>query len=81
MQQRINITLSDETLRLVDRVAKKGDRSGFIERAVQHYMDTFGRANLRKLMKERAIRHAARDREIAAEWWPIDQETWERLPE
>ncbi|MGH2361016.1 MAG: ribbon-helix-helix domain-containing protein, partial [bacterium] len=61
MHKRINITLPEETVRLIDRVAERGDRSQFINEAVRRYVTDVGRANLRKQIKEGALRHAARD--------------------
>ena len=51
MAKRINITLPDKTVNVLDRVAKKGDRSRFIDRAVLHYIETAGRQNLREQLK------------------------------
>ena len=79
MHQRINITLPEETLRLVDRVAKKRDRSQFIDRALKYYIDQVGRANLRKQLKEGAIRRAERNLQLAGEWFPLEEEAWQRL--
>jgi CopG family transcriptional regulator/antitoxin EndoAI len=55
----------------------KGNRSRFIQEAVKHYVATRSRANLRKLLKEGALRNAKRDLEIAEEWFPLDEEAWE----
>lgn len=79
MHQRINITLPEETLRLVDRVAKKRDRSHFIDQALKYYIDEVGRANLRKQLKEGAICRAKRNLQLAGEWFPLEEEAWQRL--
>lgn len=42
MHRRINITLPEETVRLIDRVAAKGDRSRLIDEAVRHYVQKTG---------------------------------------
>jgi CopG family transcriptional regulator / antitoxin EndoAI len=76
MRKRINITLPEETLELIDRVAEPGDRSRLIDEAVRHYIQETGRANLRKRLKEGAIRWAARDLHLAEEWFSIDEEVW-----
>jgi CopG family transcriptional regulator/antitoxin EndoAI len=78
MHQRVNITLPEDTLRLIDRVATKGDRSRFIDIAVKHYVDAIGRANLRKQLKEGAVRHASRDLSLAQEWFPLEEEACRR---
>ena len=73
MHRRINITLPEETVRLIDRVAKKGDRSFLISEAVRRYVASTGKARLRRLLKEGARRNAKRDLEIAEEWCSIDE--------
>jgi CopG family transcriptional regulator/antitoxin EndoAI len=61
MRKRINISLPEETIELLDRVTEHGDRSRLIDEAVRRYIQESGRANLRKRLKEGAIRRAARD--------------------
>jgi CopG family transcriptional regulator/antitoxin EndoAI len=74
MRKRINITLPEETLELIDRVTEHGDRSRFIDEAVRHYIQETGRTNLRKRLKEGAIRRGARDLQLAEEWFPVDED-------
>lgn len=76
MHQRINITLPEDTLRLLDRVAGKGDRSRFIDAAVKHYVNAMSRARLRKRLKEGAIKRAARDLSLAEDWFALEEEIW-----
>jgi CopG family transcriptional regulator / antitoxin EndoAI len=78
MHRRINITLPEATIRLIDRVAAKGDRSRLIAEAVSHYVETTGRARMRKRLKEGAIRRAERDRQLVADWFALDDEAWQR---
>ena len=77
MHQRINITLPDDTLKLIDRVAPKGDRSRFIDKAVRHYVDAIGRARLRKQLKEGATRRSQRDLDLAEDWFAVEEEAWQ----
>lgn len=76
MHQRLNITLPEDTVRLLDRVASKGDRSRLIAEAVKHYIESVGRANLRKRLKEGATRRASRDLRLAEEWLTLEEEAW-----
>ncbi len=76
--RRVNITLPPEILRQIERIAEKGDRSRFIARAVEHYIETMGRANLRRQLKEGAIRRAARDLKLAGEWFHVEDEAWRK---
>jgi metal-responsive CopG/Arc/MetJ family transcriptional regulator len=77
MHQRINVTLPKETIKLMDRVSKKGDRSRLINEAVRHFIETVGLTNLRKRLKEGASARAERDLEIAEEWFSADSDTEE----
>jgi CopG family transcriptional regulator/antitoxin EndoAI len=76
MRKRVNITLPEETLELIDRVTGHGDRSRFIDEAVKHYVEQRGRANLKKQVKEGAIRRAERDLALSEEWFALDEEAW-----
>lgn len=76
MHRRINITLPEETVLLIDRVTKRGDRSGLIDIAVRQYVETMGRAKLRRRLKEGATRRGQRDLQLAAEWFATDEAAW-----
>ncbi|MBI4481322.1 MAG: hypothetical protein HY652_00390 [Acidobacteria bacterium] len=78
MNKRVNITLPEETLRLIDRVTEKGRRSQLIDMAVKEYVMGLGRQNLRKRLKEGAIREAELDLRMAEEWFPLQEEAWEQ---
>jgi len=78
MNKRLNITLPEETLRLIEHVAKKGDRSRLIDKAVKHYVSSVGRESLRRRMKEGAVREAELDLALAEEWFPLEEEAWQR---
>ena len=77
MSRRLNISLPDETVRLLDRFAAKGERSQVIAEAVTRYVVEVGKTRLRRRMKERAQKRAALDVRIAEEWFPIDEEAWD----
>ena len=68
-QRRINVSLSEEAIRLLDRMAPKGDRSRFLDELVKR--TARDRAGLRARLKEGYIRRTTRDREVAAESGPI----------
>ncbi len=55
MHRRLNITLPEDTIRLIDTVAEKGDRSSFINEAVQYYIKQKALNNLRQQLKQGAI--------------------------
>ncbi len=76
MSQRINITLSEETLHLLDRLTSDNNRSRFIDRAIKHYAEAVKRASLKKQLKEGALNRAERDLGLAEEWFPLEEELW-----
>jgi CopG family transcriptional regulator/antitoxin EndoAI len=79
VSKRLNIMLPDSTVRVLDRVAPKGDRSRFISQAVLHYVQTQSAANLKERLKQGALANAKLDLEIAEEWFPVEQELWRKL--
>ena len=78
MHRRINVTLPEETVRLIDRVAERGDRSRLIDQAVKYFVAVARRKNLRNRLKEGAIRRAERDLLLSQEWFPLEEEAWQR---
>ena len=76
VHRRINITWPEQTIRLIERVAKKGDRSFLISKAVHRYVASVGKARIRRLLKEGALRHAERDLKLAEDWSSLDETPW-----
>lgn len=74
MNKRLNITLPEQTVRLMDRVAGKGRRSSLIDRAVRRYVNQQSRANLRRQLAESYKAHRAFDLELAEEWFPMEED-------
>lgn len=74
MTKRLNITLPERTVALIDRVAGKGQRSPLIDRAVHRYVEEEGLANLRKQLREGAQVRAERDLHMVEEWFALDEE-------
>jgi CopG family transcriptional regulator/antitoxin EndoAI len=72
VNKRLNITLPEQTVRLMDRVAGKGQRSRLIAQAVHRYIEQQGRTRLRKRLEEGARARAERDLRLAEEWFQID---------
>ncbi|MEA5594452.1 hypothetical protein [Rivularia sp. UHCC 0363] len=80
MFRRLNISLPEETIRMIDRLIQDGELSGeigcdrnhFINKAVQYYIEQKierkASTNLKEQLKERAIQRAQRDLEIAEEY-------------
>jgi CopG family transcriptional regulator/antitoxin EndoAI len=71
--KRINITLPDTTIKLLDNVAQKGTRSSFVDQAVRFYVEGVGQTNLKKQLREGAINRSKRDLSVAEDWFLIDE--------
>lgn len=78
MQQRINVSLPQETVKLIDRVTRKGNRSRLIDAAVRHYVRSVGKAKLESRLAEGYRKLSKSSLEIAADWFPVDEEAWRK---
>ena len=76
VHQRLNITLPEETVALLDTVAEKGSRSTFIDNAIREHVANTKRNSLREALKEGAIVNAERDLAIAEEWFDLEEKLW-----
>jgi CopG family transcriptional regulator / antitoxin EndoAI len=81
MSKRINIVLPETTIQTIDRMIRRGQRSRFINQAVQHYVANRSIEALRAHLERAAVRDRDLDREIAADWFAVDHETWRQLDE
>jgi CopG family transcriptional regulator/antitoxin EndoAI len=78
MHRRINVTLPNETIQLIDQIVPKGDRSSFINEAVRYYIAQNSKTKLRKQLEEGAISRASRDINLAEAWFDLEEEAWLR---
>jgi CopG family transcriptional regulator/antitoxin EndoAI len=78
MSKRINIMLPERTLAVLDRVAPRGNRSRFVSQAVLHYVETRGKQSLREQLKAGYLANADENLRIAAEWFPLEEEAWQK---
>jgi len=72
--ERVNISLPKDTLRLIDRITRNTNRSGFLNRAARFYIAETGRANLKKQLRAGASARNARDAAIAEAWFPVEMD-------
>jgi len=72
--QRVDFTLPKETVKLLEKIAKRGDRSRLVDQAIRYFAKEMSRANLRKQIKEGALVNASRDLSLIEEWFSIDDE-------
>ena len=76
--KRINITLPASTIRLVDTLVEKGDRSKLLNEAVHFYVKQVSRMHIRKQLQLGAIARASRDRSLTEDWFLLDEEPWSK---
>lgn len=76
--KRINISIPEETLQLLDEIAPPKKRSQFIVEAIMQYASEIKRLQLREQLKAGYTANAESDRQIAEEWFPIEQEVFEK---
>lgn len=81
MSRRINISLPETTVQTIDRLAKPGQRSRFINQAVQHFVASRSAEALRERLESVIVWERDLDREIAEDWFAVDKEAWQRLDE
>jgi CopG family transcriptional regulator / antitoxin EndoAI len=79
MNQRINIVLPETTVQSIDRIAQPGQRSKFIEQAVQHFILHKSSEAVRARLEQTAVRDRDLDREIAGDWLAADIQSWRQL--
>ena len=73
MNQRLNITLPEQTVRLLDSAAPKGQRSRLIDEAVKRFVRERGRVSLRKQLERGAKARAQRDLDVTEEWFTLPE--------
>ena len=81
LRKRITVTLPMDTIRVLEKTVKKGDRSETINRALIAYLGKLKKQSLRRRLKEEAQANAAEDLRLAHEWFHLDQEAWEQAEE
>lgn len=76
LHKRLNITLPESTVTLLETVADKGERSTFIDAAIKKHVSDIRKQRLREQIKAGSIANAERDLEIAREWFDLEEELW-----
>jgi CopG family transcriptional regulator / antitoxin EndoAI len=76
MHKRLNITLPESTVTLIDEIAPKGDRSLFIDIAVRAYITQNQQETLREKLKAGAIARSLRDSQLSSDWFDLEEELW-----
>lgn len=72
MVRRLNISLPERTVELMDRFAGRGRRSALIDQAVLRFVQQESRTSIREQLAAGARARAERDLQLAEEWFAID---------
>lgn len=78
VSKRLNIILPEATVKILDRIAVKGNRSRLIDQAVLHYVGARSRENLRERLKEGYLANAKETLKVAQDWFPLEEEAWQK---
>ncbi|MCP4352515.1 MAG: hypothetical protein GY795_44215 [Desulfobacterales bacterium] len=76
MYQKINITLPEQTVNLIEQMTTERNISQFIDEAVKYYIEQVGKISLREQLKNGAIKRAERDLKLSQEWNELEEESW-----
>lgn len=76
--KRLNITLPESTVALLETVADKGERSIFIDTAIKSYIKQTKQKTLRESLKTGAIARSRRDLSLTEEWFDVEEELWQK---
>jgi CopG family transcriptional regulator / antitoxin EndoAI len=76
--KRLNITLPESTVALLETVADKGARSTFIDTAIKSYIKQTKQETLRENLKNGAIARSERDLSLTEEWFDVEEELWQK---
>jgi metal-responsive CopG/Arc/MetJ family transcriptional regulator len=79
--RRINVILPESTIKRLDKVAKPGERSQFIDKAVRHYITTQSKEALRALLEYTTVRDIDLNQKIMEDWADVDRESWQNFIE
>lgn len=74
--KRINITLPESTVAMLEDVADNGTRSTFIDAAIKKHIHEIRNQELKDQIKAGSIANAERDLEMAREWFDLEEEVW-----
>jgi len=77
MARRINVVLPESTIKSLTKVAKPGERSKFIDKAVRHYIANESKEALRARLEFTTRRDIDLNREIMEDWADVDRESWQ----
>ena len=69
--------LPDSTLKVLDRVASKGERSRFVSEAVLYFVRAHSAQTLRDKLRDGYQANTKNSLQLAEDWLPIDNDIWQ----
>ena len=78
VHKRINITLPESTVEMIESIAGKGSRSSLIDSAVRLYVKNIKQTSLKQQLREGAIARAERNLQMEQEWSHLEDEVWQK---
>lgn len=76
MNKQLTISLSEQTINKIYKIANDDNFNLFIERAINFYLTVMEKKNLVSELKEGAMLRAERDLKLANEWFNLEEEVW-----
>ncbi len=76
MNQQLTISLPEQTINKIYKIANDDNFNLFIERAINFYLTEMEKKNLVNELKEGAMLRAERDLKLANEWFNLEEEAW-----
>jgi CopG family transcriptional regulator / antitoxin EndoAI len=76
MYQKINITLPEKTIKLIDSFLDREDRSQLIDEAINFYVINRQKQELKDRLREGAIHRSDRDLNLVEDWFSLEEEAW-----
>ncbi len=76
MAKRMNVILQGKAVQAVNRAAKLGGRSRYIDKAVQYYVAAHGLETIREQLKQTALRDRDLADAVAFDWFAVDDAPW-----
>jgi len=76
--RRVTVTLAEDTLRELDQIAQRRQRSQLVDLAITRFLEERKREEIRESLKDGALARAKEDTEMAEDFFPAEQEVWDR---
>ena len=79
MDRKLNITISEATMQLIEETMPQENLEQLINKALNFYIKQNLSENLKEELRIGAIKRAERDLQLAEEWYELEEEAWEKI--